>query len=328
MMNKVRIGIIGGAGYTGGELLRILVNHPQAEIVFVQSNSNAGNLVSDVHTDLLGDTNLRFTASISQDIDVLFLCVGHGDAKKFLDANPINEGVKIIDLSQDFRLKKNSKHNSRNFIYALPELNRELIRKAQNLANPGCFATCIQLGLLPLAASQNLHSEVHINATTGSTGAGQSPGATTHFSWRTNNLSVYKAFEHQHLNEITESLVQLEPGFNQEISFIPQRGNFARGILGTMYLETNLSLEEAQKIYSDYYESHPFTHLSKKNIDLKQVVNTNKAIIYLEKHGGKLFIISAIDNLLKGASGQAVQNMNIMFGLAEDMGLKLKASAF
>lgn len=327
-MNKVRIGIIGGAGYTGGELLRILVNHPQAEIVFVQSNSNAGNLISDVHTDLFGDTNLIFTASISQDIDVLFLCVGHGDAKKFLDSNPINENVKIIDLSQDFRLKKYSKQNSRNFIYALPELNRELIRKAQNLANPGCFATCIQLGLLPLAASQNLNSEVHINATTGSTGAGQSPGATTHFSWRTSNLSVYKAFEHQHLNEITESLVQLEPSFNQEISFIPQRGNFARGILATMYLETSLTLEEAQKIYSDYYESHPFTLLSKKNIDLKQVVNTNKAIVYLEKHGGKLFIISAIDNLLKGASGQAVQNMNIMFGLAEDMGLKLKASAF
>jgi len=327
-MKTVRIGIAGGAGYTGGELISVLINHPNAEIVFVHSNSNAGKLVSDVHTDLLGDTNLKFSDSISHNIDVLFLCVGHGDAKNFLDANPIHESVKIIDLSQDFRLNANSIHGKRNFVYGLPELNRDSITKAHHIANPGCFATCIQLGLLPLAASGNLNSEVHINATTGSSGAGQSPVASTHFSWRNNNLSIYKAFEHQHLNEIGESLIQLQKDFNKEISFIPQRGNFTRGILAAMYLESNLSLDDAQKLYFKYYESHPFTHLSLKNIDLKQVVNTNKALIYLEKHGSKLFIISIIDNLLKGASGQAIQNMNLMFGLDEMAGLKLKATRF
>jgi N-acetyl-gamma-glutamyl-phosphate reductase len=323
-METIRIGIAGGAGYTGGELLRILVNHSQAEIVFVHSNSNAGKPVSDVHTDLFGDTDIKFSDTLSQDIDVLFLCVGHGDARKFLDANPIAERIKIIDLSQDFRLSQNSIHGNRKFVYGLPELNKEAIKNADNIANPGCFATCIQIGLLPLAASGNLNAEVHINATTGSSGAGQSPGATTHFSWRNNNLSIYKAFEHQHLNEIGESLIQLQKGFNKELSFIPQRGNFTRGILAAMYLESDLSLEEAQQIYVNYYASHPFTHLSRKNIDLKQVVNTNKALVYLEKHGSKLFIISIIDNLLKGASGHAVQNMNLMFGLEEMEGLRLK----
>jgi len=327
-MKTVRIGIVGGAGYTGGELISVLVNHPNAEIVFVHSNSNAGKPVAEVHTDLLGDTDLRFSNSISPNFDVLFLCVGHGDAKKFLDANPINESVKIIDLSQDFRLNANSIHGKRNFVYGLPELNRDFITKAHHIANPGCFATSIQLGLLPLAASGNLNSEVHINATTGSSGAGQSLAASTHFSWRNNNLSVYKAFEHQHLNEIGESLIQLQKDFNKEISFIPQRGNFTRGILAAIYLESNLSLIDAQNLYFKYYESHPFTHLSLKNIDLKQVVNTNKAFIYLEKHGSKLFIISIIDNLLKGASGQAIQNMNLMFGLDEMAGLKLKAARF
>lgn len=327
-MKTIRIGIAGGAGYTGGELISVLINHPHAEIVFVHSNSNAGKPISDVHTDLFGDTDLKFSDTLSQNIDVLFLCVGHGDAKKFLDANPINENVKIIDLSQDFRLINNSTLAKRNFVYGLPELNRESIKKSNNIANPGCFATCIQLGLLPLAASGKLNSEIHINATTGSSGAGQSPGATTHFTWRNNNLSVYKPFEHQHLNEIGESLTQLQKNFNEEISFIPQRGNFSRGILAAMYLESSLSLEQAQKLYSDYYESHPFTHLSLKNIDLKQVVNTNKALVYLEKHGNKLFIISIIDNLLKGASGQAVQNMNLMFGLDEMAGLKLKGIRF
>jgi N-acetyl-gamma-glutamyl-phosphate reductase len=327
-MKTIRIGIAGGAGYTGGELISVLINHPHAEIVFVHSNSNAGKPISDVHTDLFGDTDLKFSDTLSQNIDVLFLCVGHGDAKKFLDANPINENVKIIDLSQDFRLINNSTLAKRNFVYGLPELNRESIKKSNNIANPGCFATCIQLGLLPLATSGNLNSEIHINATTGSSGAGQSPGATTHFTWRNNNLSVYKPFEHQHLNEIGESLTQLQKNFNEEISFIPQRGNFSRGILAAMYLESSLSLEQAQKLYSDYYESHPFTHLSLKNIDLKQVVNTNKALVYLEKHGNKLFIISIIDNLLKGASGQAVQNMNLMFGLDEMAGLKLKGIRF
>ena len=327
-MEAIRIGIVGGAGYTGGELLRILVNHPRVEIVFVHSNSNAGKPVSNVHTDLIGDTDIRFSDTISQDIDVLFLCVGHGDARKFLDANSIAERIKIIDLSQDFRLSHNSVHGNRNFVYGLPELNKESIKNAANIANPGCFATCIQIGLLPLAASGNLNAEVHINATTGSTGAGQSPGATTHFSWRNNNLSIYKAFEHQHLNEIGESLIQLQKEFNKELSFIPQRGNFTRGILATMYLESDLSLEDAQQIYTHYYASHPFTHISKDNIDLKQVVNTNKALVYLEKHGSKLFIISIIDNLLKGASGQAVQNMNLMFGLDEAEGLRLKGMGF
>lgn len=327
-MNKIKAGIIGGAGYTGGELLRILVNHPQVEIAFVNSSSNAGNLISDVHTDLLGDTDLRFTNEIPQNIDVLFLCVGHGDARKFLEANPISHGIKIIDLSQDFRLNQNSTINDRQFVYGLPELNREAVKSAQNIANPGCFATCIQLGLLPLAAKGLLNGEVHINATTGSTGAGQSLSTTSHFSWRNNNLSVYKAFEHQHLNEIGESLVQLQPSFAEAINFIPQRGDFTRGILAAMYIDSNLTLEEAQQLYEDYYSSHPFTHVSKKNIDLKQVVNTNKALVHVEKHGNKLFIISIIDNLLKGASGQAVQNMNLIFGLEENTGLKLKAIGF
>lgn len=327
-MGSIRIGIAGGAGYTGGELLRILINHPHAEIVFVHSNSNAGKPVSDVHTDMFGDTRLEFTDTLSQDIDVLFLCVGHGDAKKFLDANVIDERIKIIDLSQDFRLNRNSKNRNRDFVYGLPELNREAIKSAQNVANPGCFATCIQMGLLPLAAAGLLNSEVHINATTGSTGAGQSLSKTTHFSWRNNNLSVYKAFEHQHLHEIGESLDQLQKNFDQALNFIPQRGDFARGILAAMYTESDLTLEEAEKIYTDFFDSHPFTHVSKQNIDLKQVVNTNKCLIHLEKHGNKLFIVSIIDNLLKGASGHAVQNMNLMFGLDETVGLRLKGAAF
>lgn len=322
---KIKAGIVGGAGYTGGEMLRILVNHPIVDIVFVHSNSNAGNLISDVHTDLFGDTDLRFTGELSSEIDVLFLCVGHGDAKKFLDANTIDSHIKIIDLSQDFRLKANA---GSKWVYGLPELNREAIQKASYIANPGCFATCIQLGLLPLASKGLLNSEVHINATTGSTGAGQSLASTSHFSWRNNNLSVYKAFGHQHLNEIGESLKRLEPGFNEVLNFIPQRGDFTRGILAAMYLESDLTAEEAQRIYEDFYASHPFTHVSKRNIDLKQVVNTNKGLVHVEKHGSKLFIVSIIDNLLKGASGQAVQNMNLIFGLEEGTGLRLKAAGF
>ena len=351
----LEVGIIGGAGYTGGELLRILVNHPNVEIAFVYSNSNAGNLISDVHTDLLGDIDLRFTDQLSQEIDVLFLCVGHGDARKFLEANPINNSIRIIDLSQDFRLKeknlklfasekqkaesKKQTSESENqpsalsfppsaFIYGLPELNKEAIKSAQNIANPGCFATCIQLALLPLAKAGLLKSEVHISATTGSTGAGQNPTETSHFSWRNNNLSVYKAFEHQHLSEIGESIVQLQADFDNDINFIPYRGDFTRGIMASAYLECDLSLGEVEKIYQDFYANAPFTHLSKANIDLKQVVNTNKCLIHLEKHGNKLMIISIIDNLLKGASGQAVQNMNLMFGLDEMAGLRLKASFF
>ena len=333
---KIKVGIAGGAGYTGGELLRILVNHPEVEIVSVHSNSKAGNPISDIHTDLFGDTELKFTDTLSQDINVLFLCVGHGDAKKFLDANAIADSIKIIDLSQDFRLAKSSKLKDRSFVYGLPELNRDRIRTASNIANPGCFATTIQIALLPLAAKGLLKSEIHINATTGSTGAGQSLATTSHFTWRNNNLSVYKAFEHQHLNEIGETLAQLQPDLapslperaGVRLNFIPQRGDFTRGILAAIYLESDLTLDEATKIYEDFYAEHPFTHVSKKNIDLKQVVNTNKALIHLEKHGNKLFIVSIIDNLLKGASGHAVQNMNLMFGLDETLGLRLKASAF
>ena len=322
---KIKAGIVGGAGYTGGEMLRLLLNHPDVEIDFVLSSSNDGNLVSDVHTDLYGDTDLRFSGTLKQDIDVLFLCVGHGDAKKFLVANPIDKGVKIIDLSQDFRLKAAA---GSDWVYGLPEFNRERIKTANYIANPGCFATAIQLGLLPLAAKGLLKSEIHINATTGSTGAGQGLSTTSHFSWRNNNLSIYKAFDHQHLNEIGESMVVLDPEFTAPVTFIPQRGDFTRGILASIYLESELSAEDALKVYEDYYADAAFTHVSKKNIDLKQVVNTNKGLLYVQKHGSKLHVISIIDNLLKGASGQAVQNMNLMFGLEERQGLRLKASAF
>ncbi|WP_442795116.1 N-acetyl-gamma-glutamyl-phosphate reductase [Pelobium manganitolerans] len=327
-MIKIKVGIVGGAGYTGGELLRILVNHPNVDIAYVHSNSNAGNLISDVHTDLLGDTELQFTNQLSQDIDVLFLCVGHGDARKFLEANKFDAHIKIIDLSQDFRLKAKSTIDGRQFTYGLPELNKEQIKSASNIANPGCFATCLQLAVLPLAKAGLLKADVHISATTGSTGAGQKPGPTSHFSWRNNNLSVYKAFEHQHLNEIGESLLQLQNNFSADINFIPYRGAFPRGIIASVYTECDLSLEEAEELYATYYADAAFTHLSKANIDLKQVVNTNKCLLHLEKHGNKLMILSITDNLLKGASGQAVQNMNLMFGLDEKAGLRLKASFF
>ncbi len=324
----VLAGIIGGAGYTGGEMLRILINHPNVDIAFVHSTSNAGNHVYDVHTDLFGDTDLKFAAELSNSIDVLFLCVGHGDAKKFLDANPIPDHIKIIDLSQDFRLSQNAKHKTKSFVYGLPELDREAVKQAQNIANPGCFATCLQLGLLPLAAKGLLKSEIQVTATTGSTGAGQSPSATTHFTWRNDNLSVYKAFEHQHLNEIGQSLKQLQPGFDSAINFIPYRGDFTRGIIASMYTDSDLTEAEALKLYQQYFAGHPFTHVTNHDIDLKQVINTNKCIIQVKKHGNKLFIVSILDNLLKGASGQAVQNMNLMFGMDETAGLKLKATAF
>jgi N-acetyl-gamma-glutamyl-phosphate reductase len=326
--NKIKAGIIGGAGYTGGEMLRILVNHPNVDIAFVHSNSNAGNFIYEVHTDLFGDTDLKFTDALSTDVDVLFLCVGHGDARKFLEANPIPDNVKIIDLSQDFRLSQNSKFKSKSFIYGLPELNREAIKSAQNIANPGCFATCLQLGVLPLAAKGLLNTEVHISATTGSTGAGQKPTATTHFTWRNDNLSVYKVFDHQHLNEIGESLKQLQPSFDQAINFIPYRGDFTRGIFAAIYMDSDLSEEDALKLYQDYYAGHPFTHVTDRDIDLKQIINTNKVFIQVKKYGSKLFITSMLDNLLKGASGQAVQNMNLLFGFDERAGLRLKATGF
>lgn len=337
-MEKIKVGIVGGAGYTGGELLRILINHPNVDIAFVHSNSNAGNLISDVHTDLFGDTDLKFTNELSQEIDVLFLCVGHGDARKFLEANKFDDRIKIIDLSQDFRLNAKSTIDDRQFTYGLPELNKEQIKSATNIANPGCFATCLQLGLLPLADAGLLKSEVHISATTGSTGAGQKPTTTSHFSWRNNNLSVYKAFEHQHLNEIGETLNSFSlksqessngaPSPAVRLNFIPYRGAFPRGIIASIYTDCDLSLEEAEKLYTDFYADAPFTHVSKANIDLKQVVNTNKCLIHLEKHDNKLLILSITDNLLKGASGQAVQNMNLMFGLDEKAGLRLKAAGF
>lgn len=340
MIGKIKVGIVGSAGYTGGELLRILIFHPNVDIVFANSASNAGNKLSDVHNDLFGDTDLTFSSDFHSNIDVLFLCVGHGDAKKFLDANPVDSKVKIIDLSQDYRLRANTEYQGNNFVYGLPELNREKIIAAQYIANPGCFATNIQLALLPLASQGLLPSQVHVNATTGSTGAGQKPSATTHFSWRNNNLSAYKSFDHQHLQEISESLDQLQNGFlpagegsllaraAEKINFIPQRGDFARGIFSAIYVDSDLTEEEAYDLYESYYASHPFTHVSKANIDLKQVVNTNKSIIHLEKHGSKLLILNATDNLLKGASGQAVQNMNLMFGLEERAGLNLKSVGF
>lgn len=327
-MAKIKAGIIGGAGYTGGEMLRILINHPNVEIAFVNSSSNAGNFVYEVHTDLFGDTDLKFTSELSYDhIDVLFLCVGHGDARKFLEANAVPDSVKIIDLSQDFRLTQNAGIGNKKFVYGLPELNREVIKSAQNIANPGCFASCLELGLLPLAAKLLLKNEVHVTATTGSTGAGQKATATTHFTWRNDNLSVYKVFDHQHLNEIGQSLNQLQPG-GQTINFVPYRGDFSRGIIASMYTESDLSQDEALKLYQDYYAGHPFTHVTSRDIDLKQVVNTNKCFIQVKKLGNKIFIVSILDNLLKGASGQAVQNMNLLFGLDETAGLKLKANAF
>ncbi len=327
-MEQIKVGIMGGAGYTGGELIRVLINHPSIEILFIHSKSNSNKYVYQVHSDLIGETELKFSSSILDDIDVLFLCVTHGEAKQILSENKINNTIRIIDLSEDFRIQSSSSLNEKNFVYGLPELNREQIKSATHIANPGCFATCIQLALLPLAAHNLLKNEVHVSATTGSTGAGQSLSTTSHFSWRNNNFSTYKAFEHQHLKEINQSIAQLQNDFKNTISFIPYRGNYSRGIFASCYLECDLSSEDAISMYEIFYANHPFVFISKSNIDLKQVVNTNKCLLYLEKHGNKLFIASAIDNLLKGASGQAVQNMNLLFGLEETTGLKLKASAF
>ncbi|SFD05261.1 N-acetyl-gamma-glutamyl-phosphate reductase [Chitinophaga sp. CF118] len=322
---KIKVGIIGGAGYTGGEMIRVLLNHPDVIISFVHSRSNVGNPLYAVHADLLGETELTFTGELSNDIDVLFLCLGHGESKKFLEATEIAPDVKVIDLSQDFRLGETVK--GREFVYGLPEMQREKIVTAKNIANPGCFATAIQLGLLPLAKA-GLLKEVHTTGITGSTGAGQSLQSTSHFTWRANNISTYKVLTHQHLKEIRRSLQLLQPSFAADVNFVPVRGDFPRGIWVTSYLECDLSLEEAQQLYKAYYAGHPFTHVSDKQIDLKQIVNTNKCLIQLEKTGNKLVIHSIEDNLLKGASGQAVQNMNIMCGLEETAGLKLKSIVF
>ncbi len=321
----IKVGIIGGAGYTAGELIRILLNHPKAEIVFIQSSSNSGNPVYAVHKDLRGDLDLVFTEKADLNAaDVLFLCMGHGKSREFVVSNNIPSGVKIIDLSHDFRLKT----EGNTFVYGLPELNRDAICIADKIANPGCFATGIQLALLPLAASGVLKDEVHVHAITGSTGAGQAPSATSHFSWRSGNVSVYKAFQHQHLGEIIQSLRQLQPGFDHDLNFIPVRGNHTRGIFVTAYTEYSGTKEDAVNMYEKYYTGHPFVFITNENPDVKQVVNTNKAFLYMEKHGNKLMVISVTDNLLKGASGQAVQNMNLMFGLDETEGLNLKPVSF
>ena len=337
-MNMIKIGILGAAGYTGGELIRVLLGHPEAEIIFANSESNAGNLVSDVHEGLIGETDLRFTSEMPFDqVDVVFFCFGHGKSEQFLKEHTIPANVKIIDMAQDFRIK-----GDHDYVYGLPEIHKEEIKKAQHLANPGCFATCIQLGLLPAAKMGLIHDDVAVNGITGSTGAGQKPGATTHFSWRNNNFSIYKQFTHQHLHEICQSLNEVKPAdapfFTSPISekqesgvsidFIPYRGDFARGIFVTEVIKTECPIEEVVAFYKEFYKDAAFTHYSDKALDLKQVVNTNKALVHCEKIGNKLLITSVIDNLLKGAVGQAVQNMNIMFGIDETAGLRLKASAF
>ena len=320
----IRVGILGAAGYTGGELIRLLLNHPEVVIVFANSESNAGNLLSDVHEGLIGDTDLRFTDQMPFDkVDVIFFCFGHGKSEAFLKEHIIPENVKIIDLAQDFRIK-----GSHDYVYGLPEINKEEITKAQHVANPGCFATAIQLALLPAAKLGLLTEDVAVNAITGSTGAGQKPGATTHFSWRVGNLSIYKPFQHQHIAEIRQSLKQTQGFLDADIDFIPYRGNFARGIFCTAVVRTSAPIDDIVQVYKDFYCNATFTHFCEKPIDLKQVVNTNKALVHVEKYGQKLLVTSAIDNLLKGAVGQAVQNMNIMFGIDESTGLRLKASAF
>ena len=320
----IKVGILGAAGYTGGELIRLLLNHPEAEIVFANSESNAGNLVSDVHEGLIGDTDLRFTDAMPFDqVDVVFFCFGHGKSEAFLKEHTIPATIKIIDLAQDFRIKGNH-----DYVYRLPEINKAEIVKAQHVANPGCFATAIQVALLPAAKMGLLTEDVAVNAITGSTGAGQKPGATTHFSWRSDNLSIYKAFSHQHIAEIRQSLTQIQGCLDASIDFIPYRGNFARGIFCTAVVKTIANAEDVIAAYKDFYRDAAFTHYSDKAIDLKQVVNTNKALVHVDCFEGKILVTSAIDNLLKGAVGQAVQNMNLLFGLEETAGLKLKASAF
>ena len=316
----IKAGIIGGAGYTGGELIRLLLNHPQVELTQIISNSQAGLPVNQVHQDLLGETDICFSKELVKTVDVVFLCMGHGASSKFFEENELPESTKVIDLSHDFRLDPEK-------VYGLPELNKEAIKSASFIANPGCFATAIELALLPLAHNGML-KEVHVSGITGSTGAGMSPSETTHFSWRDSNISTYKAFTHQHLDEIRQTLMVYQPWFEQPINFVPYRGNFTRGIMVTAYQYCEWPLEEAVRVYKEYYEDHPFTFVTDNGLDLKQVVNTNKCVIQLEMHNGYLMVQSVIDNLLKGASGQAVQNMNLMFGFDEDEGLKLKASRF
>ncbi|MFM1795189.1 MAG: hypothetical protein RL642_1574 [Bacteroidota bacterium] len=327
MQQVIKVGIMGGAGYTGGELIRLLIHHPYVALTFIHSKSNAGKPVHAVHQDLLGSTDLFFADQINPDIDVLFLCFGHGESRTFLEETPLPEAIRIIDLANDFRLKADAIIGARQFTYGLPELNLDAIQEAKNIANPGCFATAIQLGLLPLA-SKGLVNDAYTTGITGSTGAGQSFTATSHFSWRANNIQAYKTLSHQHLKEIRQSLEQVQNNANATIAFVPWRGDFTRGIFASTTLKTELSLDELYAAYEDYYASAPFTIVSRDPISLKQVVNTNKCLIHLEKENNLVVVHSAIDNLLKGASGQAIENMNIMFGLERTNGLQLKPSAF
>jgi len=326
-INKIQVGVVGGAGYTGGELLRLLVNHPNVNIDFIYSSTRAGKAVSETHQDLVGILDMLFTGELNPEIDVLFLCMGHGNSATFLHEHTVNDNTKIIDLSNDFRLVADHQFMGRSFVYGLTEQNKNLIQSAQAIANPGCFATAIQLALLPLATAKKLHNEVHINAITGSTGAGAVPSATGHFSWRNNNISYYKPFVHQHLGEIGETLTQAQ-GSNATLHFLPIRGNFTRGIFATAYTDFNGSLEDAYALYESFYKDSPFTTVCKNELALKQVVNTNRCLIHLHLHEGKLLITSIIDNLLKGASGQAIENMNLMFGLEHTTGLHLKSTSF
>ncbi|MBP4142472.1 N-acetyl-gamma-glutamyl-phosphate reductase [Flavobacterium sp. P4023] len=324
----INIGIIGGSGYTAGELIRILMFHPNAKLDFVYSTTNAGKPLSVAHHDLLGDIEMDFTDTVNPNVNVLFLCLGHGKSKSFLEQNQLASHTKIIDLGNDFRLLKDKELAGKSFVYGLPELNKSDIKNAQFIANPGCFATAIQLALLPLAEAKLLHNDVHINATTGSTGAGVSPSETTHFSWRSNNMSHYKAFDHQHLGEINQTVNQLQSEYKDELIFVPNRGDFARGIFATLYTTVEESLEDIVAKYEAFYKDQPFVTVTTTGINMKQVVQTNKCIISLMKKGNRLLITSIIDNLVKGASGQAIQNMNLMFGLAESTGLHLKPSGF
>jgi N-acetyl-gamma-glutamyl-phosphate reductase len=327
-MKNLEIGIIGGAGYTAGELIRLLLNHPETNINFVYSTSNAGNKIYKVHQDLIGNTEINFTNKINADVDVLFLCLGHGNSTAFLAKTSFSDHTKIIDLSNDFRLTADKNFEGKEFVYGLPELNKEAIKSATYIANPGCFATALQLAILPLAANGLLQNDIHINAVTGATGAGTSLSETTHFTWRDNNFSHYKAFNHQHLGEINQTVNQLQTDFKSEINFVPNRGNFSRGIFATTYTKFDGSIETAKKMYKEYYKDAAFTFVSDVDIHMKQVVNTNKCLIHLAKHTNKLLITSTIDNLLKGASGQAIQNMNLIYGFEETLGLNLKASYF
>ena len=328
MTNKINVSIVGGAGYTAGELLRILIHHPMVNISSVYSTSNAGNPVTKVHDDLFGETDIVFSDKIDENADVVFLCLGHGKSAEFLQNNTYSANTKIIDLSNDFRLDANHILGDRTFVYGLPEYNREAIKTAQNIANPGCFATAIQLAVLPLAANNEIKEDIHINAVTGSTGAGQSLSSSTHFSWRNNNVSFYKEFTHQHEGEIYQTLNLLEKDFNSKVYFLPMRGDFSRGILAGVYLKSDLTEEQAKNLYNEYYKNEPFTFVTDEPIALKQVVNTNKCFVHIQKQDDVLLITSVIDNLTKGASGQAVENMNLMFGWEENLGLNLKTVAF